>query len=1239
MRIVIDLQGAQTQSRYRGIGRYSLSLALAIARNAGEHEIWLVLNEAFVQSAVSIANQFKDFIPPERIRVFQAPRDIAEHDPKSFWRARTAEIIRESFLEQLNPDVVFVTSLFEGFVDDAVTSIGMFSQTTKVAVILYDLIPYLHPEKYLSSQTQQNYYARKIQSLKKADLLLSISDSTMQECIKALNFSQNKITSISAAVESAFHPLQLQVEQIQSLYKKYNITQKIVMYAPGGFDERKNFDNLIYAYGMLSQDIRAQHQLLIVSKVSDEDRQNLLNIEKKAGLKKGEMIITGYVSEDDLKAFYNLATLFVFPSKHEGFGLPALEAMACGTPTIGANTTSVPEVIGWDEALFDPFSVESISQKIEQALTNETFRQKLKKHAISQAALFSWDESAKKAISFLEKNQINSNPALAPVTKRKLAYFSPLPPLKSGISDYSKELIEYLGLYYDITLIVDLQANTKNIPNMQTQTSLWFLENFQNFDRILYHFGNSPYHSYMVPILKQHAGVIVMHDFFMSGMLAYEELNIGKNQAWTKALHHSHGYVALEQRFAKDGIENAKMQYPCNLEILQNSIATIAHSNYSNQLAKEWYGTLLDAMHIIPLLRVPSKEADMDAAREKLSIPKEAFVVCSFGLIDPAKLSHILLEAFIHSDLANDTNAHLIFVGENHGGEYGLDLVQAIKKSGLKNRIFITGWVDSQTYQEYLIAADVGVQLRTSSRGETSAAVLDCMNYALATITNANGSMADLPRDAVWMLEDTFITDELTTALESLQKNKDQRETLGAKAKEVIATRHNPQACAKNYFDVIESAYAKQKHTLQQTINAIADIQGFTVQDEDLLQTAQALSVSTYNKTIKKQLLVDVSSIVKNDLRTGIERVVRAQLLEFLKNPPMGYAVEPVYLQNDKGYSHYRYAREYACKILNIHGCHLGDEILEVANGDIFYCADFFRDGITEAAQSGLFTQWQAMGVSLNFTVYDLLPLLMPQFFPKDSDTNHALWLTAIASCADNLVCISQTVAEELSTWIQTAPNKTNQNLKISFAHLGADIDASSPTAAQTKQSKPTFLMVATIEPRKGHLQVLEAFEKLWDMGHDVQLILVGTEGWKPLPQSQRRTIPAIIQKVRAHSQLNKRLFWLEGISDVYLEEVYATSTCLIAASEGEGFGLPLIEAAQHKLPIIARDIPVFKEVAQEHAHYFQNSNNPQVVVDAIQIWLELYKTNTHPKSDNMPWLTWRENAQKLIQILTKSQR
>jgi len=166
--------------------------------------------------------------------------------------------------------------------------------------------------------------------------------------------------------------------------------------------------------------------------------------------------------------------------------------------------------------------------------------------------------------------------------------------------------------------------------------------------------------------------------------------------------------------------------------------------------------------------------------------------------------------------------------------------------------------------------------------------------------------------------------------------------------------------------------------------------------------------------------------------------------------------------------------------------------------------------------------------------------------------------------------------------------------------------------------------MVGTLEPRKGYTQTLSAFEKLWMQGVDANLVIVGKQGWM---------VEKLVEKLRRHPELGCRLFWLEGISDEYLEKVYASCTCLIAASEGEGFGLPLIEAAQHKLPIIARDIPVFHEVAGEHAFYFKGKE-PDDLAKAVQKWLELYHSGQHPKSDDMPWLTWNESASQLLDII-----
>jgi glycosyltransferase involved in cell wall biosynthesis len=176
--------------------------------------------------------------------------------------------------------------------------------------------------------------------------------------------------------------------------------------------------------------------------------------------------------------------------------------------------------------------------------------------------------------------------------------------------------------------------------------------------------------------------------------------------------------------------------------------------------------------------------------------------------------------------------------------------------------------------------------------------------------------------------------------------------------------------------------------------------------------------------------------------------------------------------------------------------------------------------------------------------------------------------------------------------------------------------------------------MVGTIEPRKGYSQVLEAFDALWKDGVDANLVIIGREGWDHLPAAMRRDIPETVKRLRFHSELNNRLFWLEGISDEYLEMVYSASACLIAASCGEGFGLPLIEAAQHKLPIICRDIPVFREVAGEHAFYFE-ANRPDELAQAVRSWFRLYSMGKHPGSEDMQWLTWKDSAASLLERIT----
>ncbi len=210
MRIVIDMQGAQTESRFRGIGRYTLSFAQAIVRNRGEHEIILALSGLFPDTIEPIRAAFDGLLPQENIRVWHAPRPGPEGESGNDWRREVAELIREAFLASLQPDVIHICSLFEGYVDDAVTSIGLFDRTTPVSVTLYDLIPLLNPDHYLKPNPRYaQHYQRKVEHLKQAAVYLAISEFTRQEGHGASGRSASRFINVSTAIEPHFQPLHI----------------------------------------------------------------------------------------------------------------------------------------------------------------------------------------------------------------------------------------------------------------------------------------------------------------------------------------------------------------------------------------------------------------------------------------------------------------------------------------------------------------------------------------------------------------------------------------------------------------------------------------------------------------------------------------------------------------------------------------------------------------------------------------------------------------------------------------------------------------------------------------------------------------------------------------------------------------------------------------------------------------------------------------------------------------------
>ena len=1248
MRIVIDMQGAQSLSRFRGIGRYSLSFAKAVVRNRGEHDIILALSSLLPDAIEPLRTAFDGLLPQDNIRVWQAPGPVLEKFTGNDSRRETAELIREAFLASLGPDVIHISSLFEGYVDDSVTSIGRFDRTTPVSVSLYDLIPLLNPDHYLKpNPPYARYYERKIAYLKQAAIYLSISEFTRREGLAHLDVPEERIINVSTAMESHFQPLSIDDETLRRLREKFNLTRPFILYT-GGDDQRKNLPRLIQAFAALPASLRANHQLVLAGGMLEDNLESFNQVAKTAGIKPDELCFTGYVTDEELVLLYNLCKLFVFPSWHEGFGLPALEAMACGAPVIGANTSSLPEVIRWEGARFDPLDVAAITAKMIPALENDEFRMKLRAHGLEQAKQFSWDESAKRAIAAWEsrqKSQQQQKSTVLPAGRKlKLAFVSPMPPEQTGIADYSAELLPALAEHYDIDIIVAQdQVDDASVNGLAKVHDIpWLLAHADEMDRVLYHFGNSPFHRHMLSLVQEVPGTVMLHDFYMSELMHWLELHAGVDYAWTEALYLSHGYSAVRERY--HDADAATRKYPVNLHVLQHAQGIIVHSEYSQKLVQQWYGKdFAVPCDVIPLLRLPSGTFDKADVRKQLGIDADDFVVCSFGFLNLTKLNHRLLNSWRNSVLVRDTRCRLIFVGENTGGEYGAGLLQTMRDCGCGDRISITGFVSLDTFRQYLKAADVAVQIRTNSRGETSAAVLDCMNHALPTIINAHGSMAEFDPEAVWMLPDEFDDAALVEALETLWREPERRHALGERAHNIILNRHTPAQCAIRFAEAIERFHHRAETATPALIRAIAAQKQFTPHDAELLGLSKDLAATLPLQQPARRLFLDVTATYRNDLKTGIERVARSLLLALLNSPPSGCRIEPVYLSDDGGEWHYRHARHYTLGLLGCPQEVLDDECVEPGCGDILLGLDLSGDTLVQAQRAGIHKAYRKRGVAVYAVIFDLLPVRMPEAFPQGAERTHEQWLRTV-STFDGAACISKAVADDLAAW-QTEAGidwKDRRPFRIGWFHLGADVTNSSPSqglpvnAASTLrqlQARPSFLMIGTIEPRKGYLQTVEAFNELWNEGIDVNLVIVGKEGWIGLPDDMRRNIPKTVECLQRHHELNKRLFWLNGISDEYLDHVYAAGTCLIAASVNEGFGLPLIEAARHHIPIVARDIPVFREVAGGSAFYF-TGEAPGDLASSLKTWLGLYHERRHPGTDQLHWLTWQESAEQIKKFL-----
>lgn len=486
MRIVLDLQACQSpEGRRRGIGRYSLALAKAIAAKPRGHEIIVLLNAAMGESVEYLRAQFDPLLSQDRILTWEALAPSAAMDPSNEFRKRVSEALRAHMLEQLKPDLVHVASLFDGWGDDVIATVPDVRPYV-TAVTLYDLIPLSHSKTYLADPAARHWYMEKVENLGRADLLLGISRYTCLEAETLLGVASERIANISAAAEDSFSRLPDVEGCRRELMHRYGLQRSYVMYA-GGFDARKNIGMLLRAYAALPVELRRTYQLAIVGGAPQPEREALVDLSRQLGLTADELVFTGFVPDADLVKLYHLCSLYVFPSLQEGFGLPALEAMSCGAVVIGSATSSLPEVIGFPDALFEPTDLEALTRKMVTGLTDEGFRRAFLEHAQRQCKEFSWGASADRALDAFELSLAQQGVRSLPETPRstircdeaKTCAFLPAPQHQTRPSTGGE-----IAVYADGDLGTD---DVRSLADFARDRAL------EKFGRILIELSDDPY--------------------------------------------------------------------------------------------------------------------------------------------------------------------------------------------------------------------------------------------------------------------------------------------------------------------------------------------------------------------------------------------------------------------------------------------------------------------------------------------------------------------------------------------------------------------------------------------------------------------------------------------------------------------------------------------------------------------------------------------------------------------------
>ena len=367
MRIGVD--GRCIQDHFPGIGRYTFNLTRAMLPLLTKSEHLVLLRDPTQPSSWDLIA-----LAGKRVQVVDAP--VSPFSLRQQWAI-------PQILRRLEADVYHSPYY-----------LMPYRPKVPAVVTVYDLIPLLFPQ-HVSPTARLLFRWMTALALRTAPHVIVISQATRRDLLTFYHPPPQKVTAIPLAADPAFHPQP--PAEIERVRRKYALPPDYLLYL-GINKPHKNLVHLVEAWAQIhTTQYAIRTTSLVIAGAWDSRYPEPRQRAEALGLENVVRFL-GPVPEADLPALYAGAALFVFPSLCEGFGLPVLEAMACGTPVVCSNTSSLLEIVGEAALTFDPLDVTEMAAKIEEALRNEALREEMKEKGLQRAAKFSWERTARETL-------------------------------------------------------------------------------------------------------------------------------------------------------------------------------------------------------------------------------------------------------------------------------------------------------------------------------------------------------------------------------------------------------------------------------------------------------------------------------------------------------------------------------------------------------------------------------------------------------------------------------------------------------------------------------------------------------------------------------------------------------------------------------------------------------------------------------------------------------------------------